>query len=113
MASRNLLAKSFGTLLVAWTLTGCAPGFIYTNIHEPLSTDMQSTPATGKETEIKNRQVRVPLGLRGSISTQWASGLIGQAAKDAGLTKIYYADLHLISVLGGTWQDAQITIVGE
>lgn len=102
-----------GVLVLFIGFTGCSPGFIYTNVHEPLSDDMEATPAIGKRVEVYNRGFRVPLGARGSIGAQWKNGFIGESAKEAGLTKLYYADLHVISILGGLWQQTEVTVIGE
>lgn len=95
--------------------TGCGfgpRGFVYTDMTYPLVTNMERTPVGSKEARISTKKIKEPVsGL--NVSVEWNSRAIGDAARQAGMERIYYADLHTISVLGGLWEEREIVVVGE
>jgi hypothetical protein len=93
-------------------LSGCTYGLLYTNVHRPLSTNMNSTVVQGDSTTSENQGVSLPLG-RINLSARWSNQAIGEAAQQAGITNIHYLDLHTVSVLLGIWGYSEVTVVGE
>jgi hypothetical protein len=92
--------------------TGCTSGFVYTNVIRPLSTDMDQTPLGGKTFAINSKRIQEPLtGF--DLSAEWDSRAIGDAARNGGLTTVYFADLQTISVLGGLWKQQIIRVRGD
>lgn len=48
-----------------------------------------------------------------NLAASWNGRAIGDAAKRAGLTEIYYADLHTVSVLLGIWEQKTVEVYGR
>ena len=93
-------------------ISGCAPGFIYTHITVPVSVNMKYTPVRTKRAEIKTNQLKEPFTGLG-ISAEWNSRAIGDAVKKIGLKNIYYADMEILSILGGIWREQKILVKGD
>lgn len=92
--------------------SGCVYGLLYTSIDEPLVTNMNSTPRGVQAVNGDTHMVSIPLTVPG-LSAEWDSRAIGDAAKNAGLSEVYYADLHTFSVLGGVWQEQTVQVYGK
>ena len=87
-------------------------GLLYTNTTVPLVTNMDNTPIGTKSATIDSKQIKEPIsGL--SLSAEWSSRAIGDAARRAGLTQINFADMHTFSILGGIWKKQTIQVWGE
>jgi hypothetical protein len=72
---------------------------------------MRQTPVGSRTVESDTKLVSVPF-VSGSLTATWDSKAIGDAAKKAGLTEIYYADLHTLRVLG-IWQKQTVQVYGK
>lgn len=94
------------------SLPGCTYGFLYTDITEPLTTNMQNTPVGEETTEVGINIISEPATGTG-ISAEIGSTAIGDAAKRAGLTKIYFADIRTVSILGGLIEQRTVLVSGE
>lgn len=92
--------------------SACSPGFIYTNITVPLTEDMDHTPRGTRLAALDTKQLKEPI-TRFNLSAQWDSRAIGDAAREAGLSTIYYADMKTISILGGVWKQEIVRVWGE
>jgi hypothetical protein len=91
---------------------GCTPGFIYTDITTPLVVNMDETPSANSTGRSDTKHIELPAsGIR--ISAEWDSRAIGDAARQAGLETVHFADLQTISVLGGIWEQQRIHVWGE
>ena len=93
-------------------LSGCAPGLIYTNVTQPLTVSVDNTPVGSRVGGGTSQHLRIPVP-RARLGAEWDSRAIGAAAKEAGLEKVYYADLHTLSILAGTWRRETIRVWGE
>ncbi len=102
-------AAAAGALLVA---SGCTPGFLYTNIRTPLVHDMVRTPRGSTKADLSAHHIEEPL-TSANLSADWNSFAIGEAAKEAGLEKAYFADLHTISIFGGLYRRRTVEVWGE
>ena len=72
------------------------PGFIYSEFKAPLMTDMEQTPASAPKTGKATTQflwVLYPI-----FSFAFDDASIERAAKNGGITKIYYADYEVTTV---------------
>ena len=92
--------------------TACSPGILYTDIKEPLFTNITNARvgdfnAIGKSYEIK--EPFSPIGGRIEI----ASKAPGDIAKNSNLTKISYADIRTQSYLLGIWKKQTVYVYGE
>ena len=106
MMNRLVRGLLIAALLVA--VTGCtAPGLIYTDIVRPLDLDMHETP---------DKRARGRSGTKAItfyVTVMWDSAAIADAARQRGLTKIYFADMRTVSVWFGTWQQRTAIVYGE
>ena len=109
-----MATKFFGlfALLILATLNGCTYGLLYTDSTKPYVLDMQETPVgVSKPNQDQGAKfVSVPTTM---ISAGWSSRAIGEAAKQAGLNEIYYADIHTFSVLLGLWEEKTLIVYGK
>lgn len=92
-------------------LTGCAPGFIYTDITRPFTTDMVETPRGSATGHAATMQLKDPV-TRVRLSAEWRSRAIGDAIERGQLEKAYYADLRTLSILGGLWSKREVIVYG-
>lgn len=104
--------RRLSIFLISGGLLGCSPGLLYTNMTVPLTTNMDKTPRGVKLATINTKHLKAPAGMA-DISVEWNSRAIGDAAKRAGLNRVYYADMNTVSVLGGIWQRKTIRVWGE
>ena len=100
---------SFGFFITI--LNGCTYGLLYSDSTEPIVTNMKSTPRGNNVCESGTKLVSVPF-VSGSLTASWDSQAIGDAAKKAGLSEIYYADLHTLRILG-VWQKQTVQVYGK
>ncbi len=119
MKSKYLYAKwCIGLVLAVMLnlLSGCSTGpltgYVFTNVKYPLTRDMRPTPVPGvipKEGIIIEIKEPVSgIGLYARIN----SNAIGDIAEKNGLTKLYFADQQVFSVLG-IWTSYKVTLYGE
>ena len=107
MATKSLWLLA---LLILGTLNGCTYGALYTDCTKPYVLDMQETPIGVSRPQQSAKLVSIPTTM---ISAGWSSRAIGEAAKQAGLSEIYYADIHTFSVLLGLWEEKTILVYGK
>ena len=97
------------TALCIAVLPGCVNGFLYTHTVRPLTTDLHDTPVVEGE------------GLRGSlVQVRYSSYLdvrvgnngIGEIARQKGISRIYYADIEVVRILG-IFTRTNVLIYGE
>ena len=94
------------------TFSGCAVGLLYTDKIEPLSKNMNLTPVGEREGQSTTRSLGVPLSPV-DLSATWNSRALADAAKNAGLSEFYYADLHSVSIFLGLWQSREVILYGK
>ncbi len=92
---------------LAFLLSGCGKGIIYTHTMEPLSLDMYQTKVVQSEGtgNIKHIQVS-PVGVA------WDSVAFGDIAKKNGMNELYFADLETFQVLG-IWNRYTVHLYGK
>ena len=99
-ATRRLLPALLAVLLT----TGCVqwqapvvppPGLLFTQYRAPLTPEVSGVPVTTK-VGIHNSRF---FGLS-QYSFAWDDASIAAAAKQGGLSKVYYADYEVLNVLG-------------
>ena len=112
----NKQIPHFASLILAFVLimlcAGCMRGLIYYNVTLPLVTNMNKTPSKKRLACMSTYQVKEPVSSAG-LSLEWNSRAIGDAAKQAGFSKIYYANMKKISILMGIWKQETILVIGE
>jgi hypothetical protein len=106
MMNRLVRRLLLAALLVG--ASGCAaPGLIYTDIVRPLDLDMHETPDKRARGRSGTKAITV------YVTVMWDSAAIADAARERGLTKIYFADMHIVSVWFGLWQQRTAIVYGE
>ena len=107
-----MATKSFCilVLLILGTLNACTYGALYTDSTKPYVLDMQETPIGVSKPQQGAKFVSIPTTM---ISAGWSSRAIGEAAKRAGLSEVYYADLRTFSVLLGLWEEKTLLVYGK
>jgi len=103
-----------GLLLLMGLLgPGClVTGFLYTNTTRPLTTNMAATPRGEVSGQAGSKHLQEPVTGIG-LSAEWDGRAIAQAALRAGLSEVYLADLHTVSILGGLWRQQTICVWGK
>jgi len=94
-------------VVLAFLLSGCGVGIIYTHTREPLSLDMQKTKVVQTEGmgDIKHIQVY-------QVGVAWDSVAFGDIAKKNGLNELYFADLETLKVLT-IWNQYTVHLYGK
>ncbi len=98
--------------LAAAPLAGCMQGWLFTDIRTPAVSDFEAVPRGSRKVELSMQQVKEPMSGLG-LAVQWDSRAIGEAARRHGLDKVYFADLHTVSVFGGLWKQQTIEVWGD
>ena len=99
-----------GVLMI---MAGCSvPGRLFTNVTEPFSLDFNHTPLGTKTCVIKNYRLKEPVS-RFNVSAEWSRGEIAAAARKAGIRRIYYMDVHTLSVLMGLYRRKELIVYGD
>lgn len=93
-------------------ISACAPGFLYTHITRPLTTDMVDTPRGTATGHAATMQLKDPI-TRIRLSAEWRSRSIGDAIEKGQLAQAYYADLRTVSILGGLWSKREVVVYGD
>jgi hypothetical protein len=93
-------------------ISGCVYGFVYTDVTEPVSENMLSNLRATRSVQGNRQELKEPFS-GGGIRVMWASNGIGDVAKSQGLSRIHYADIRTISVLGGIWKRRTVIVHGE
>jgi hypothetical protein len=93
-------------LVLLATTPGCLSGFIYTHTIVPLDVNLAETPVHTERARGSWNSFRY------YIRVDWGSDGIGDVAKEHGFTRIDYADLETLSVLG-IWTQRFAHVYGE
>ncbi len=105
MTSLRRLATTL-TLAAPLLATGCLSGAIYTHVTVPLDVDLGRTPVHRAEARDSWNTLQYYVRL------DWGSDGLGDVAKRYGFTRIHYADLETLSVLG-IWRQQWARVYGE
>lgn len=82
---------------------------IYTRITVPLDVNLNDTPVFTGRRESAQGDTR---HIRYYVQVEWESNAIGDIMKKHGLTKVHYADLEILSVLG-IWTQRFVHVYGR
>jgi hypothetical protein len=85
---------------------GCMSGLIYTHVTVPLDVNLDRTPVSTKEARDSANTLQYYLRI------DWGSDGIGDVARRHGFTRIDYADLETLSVLG-VWKQQWAHVYGQ
>jgi hypothetical protein len=105
MPAAILRRAACGLLLAC--LTGCGAGLIYTHVTVPLDLNVRDVPAqpeTGRSDWKTFKYV---------VQVDWNSAALVDAARAAGLERIFFADMEILSVFFGVWQQRTATVYGS
>ena len=92
---------------------GCSvPGRLYTNTTEPYTKNFDLTPVGTKTLVLKDYRLKEPISGY-SISAEWTTDYILTAAGRAGITNVYYADLHTFALFLGIYKRKELIIYGD
>ena len=111
-----MVIKRWSYLLIIMVVicsSGC--GLIYSNVVRPHSRDFNHTPIGAKKCTLNAHKVNVPLMplTTSRVSAEWDTDALAGAAQKAGITMIYYTDLHTLSILFGTYRRSSLIIYGD
>ena len=87
-------------------------GLLYTNVVVPLDVNMNETPIGKRKGRSELTRVVEPL-TGAQVSVEIDSIAIADAARKAGLTKVYYADIQIKEILFGIFQQRTVLVYGE
>ena len=91
----------FGVACAAPIVAPVVPPFggAFTMYSAPLETDFEATPIGSKVGTARMSHFTIPYTTRIPVAT-WAEAGIREAAADAGIQTVHYADYQLLNVLG-------------
>jgi len=100
-------ARWLAVALLAALTWGCAPrGLIFSDVTFPLDIDLDATPAQPNWSESNVKALTI------WVTAQWDSSAIADAARERGLTRIYFADMRVLTVLF-YWEQRWAIVYGE
>lgn len=92
---------------------GCAgQGMLYTRVVNPYSHDFHATPVGAKTCRVNEHVLRDPVGGT-HVSIDFTLRVVQEAAREAGITHLYYADLETLSILSGMYQRKTLILCGD
>jgi hypothetical protein len=100
-------ARLLALLAAATTPLGCLSGAIYTHVTVPLDVNLDRTPVHDDYARDEAWNT-----LQYYVRIDWGSDGIGDIAKEHGFTRVHYADLETLSVLG-IWTQRWARVYGE
>ena len=106
MASLARTSALLALAISTTTLTGCGTGAFYHHVTLPLDINFNNTPVHPPATRGSTKEIRY------YVDVQWDSNGIGDIARKAGLSKVYYADRTVLSI-AGVWTQVFVTLYGE
>ena len=108
-----MATKRFLLPLLLLITSGCTvPGLLITNSTAPYSANFDNTPVGSKKCVLRDYRLKEPL-TGNSISAEWTTGEILKVAGLAGITEVYYADMHTFSLLRGIYKRDNLIIYGD
>ena len=90
----------------ALAMSGCTTGAFFHHVTLPLDTNFNNTPVHPPASKGSTKEFRY------YVDVQWDSNGIGDIARKAGLSKVYYADRTVLSI-AGVWTQVFVTVYGE
>lgn len=90
----------------ALAASSCTSGAFFHHVTLPLDVNLNNTPVHPPASRGSTKEFRY------YVDVQWDSNGIGDIARKAGLTKVYYADRTVLSI-AGVWTQVFVTIYGE
>lgn len=90
----------------ALAISGCTTGIFYHHVTLPLDVNFNNTPVRPPASKGSTKEFRY------YVDVQWDSNGIGDIARKAGLSKVYYADRTVLSI-AGVWTQVFVTVYGE
>lgn len=100
-------AGLYGPLLAVLGITpGCLSGALYHHTTVPLDVNLDETPVHREDAEGSWKTFQY------YVRFDWGSDAPGEIAREYGFTRIYYADLETLSVLG-LWTQRTVHVYGE
>ena len=99
--------------LLSLATAGCVgQGLLYTRVVDPYSTDFHATSVGGKTCRVNELILREPAS-GANVSVSFTLRLIEEAAREAGMTNLYYADIETLSVLQGIYETRTLILYGD
>lgn len=86
--------------------TGCVSGALFTHVREPIDINFNRTPVHSAEGTADWHSVQY------YVQIDWGDNAFGEVAKQAGLSRIHYADLETLSILG-VYTQRKVHVYGE
>lgn len=99
-------------LLPLLLLGGCLSGRLYQDTVEPYTTDFHDTPVGSKRCVLNTHKVQEPFSGYG-VNAEWYTDTIVRQLLEAGITKVYYADLRTFTILWNIYTRKQIIVYGD
>ena len=99
--------------LMGLATAGCVgSGLLYTRVVRPYSRDFHDTPTGTKTCRLNEHTMREPFsGARVSVSV--TTRVVAEAARTAGITNLYYADIETLSILAGVYEKKTLILCGD
>jgi hypothetical protein len=107
--------RLLGMLLVALSAAtaGCSGrGLLYTQVVSPYLTEYHDTPVGSKSCRVREHTLREPV-TGYNLSVAFSLPVLQRAARQAGLTQLYYVDEETLSVLLGIYERKTLILYGD
>lgn len=105
-------AQSLVFLLLAALLNCGCKGLLYTSYNYPLTQNFQDTPVGSKCVKYERYRIKEPFSGYGANVTV-TIGELDELVRQAGMSKAYYADEKVLSILLGLYERREVIIYGD
>lgn len=114
---RSIAAIALAAALCLAAGTGCVTGLVYEHTTRPLDLNLQNDPARldddrGEARGDSVKRLVIPTVVGPALEFDWGDASIATALRDAGITRVHYADLEKRSILR-IWTEYWVHVHGE
>lgn len=87
-------------------------GPVFTYIVEPYTEDFNRTPVGTRSCVVNNYKVEEPVSGY-DLSAEWDTDVVARAAREAGMTRLHFAERETLEIWFGTFRRRRLILYGD
>ena len=105
--------KLFSASIVCALLTACTRGFIYTSTNEPYFKNVRGNARPVHRGRLVSKSYSIIQYKDAQLYRDESSKSLVDAARRAGISEVYFADIMKESYFGGIWEKRTVILYGD